>query len=355
MEIAVVGLPASGKSTVFSALSGRGELPSGRRGEIERAVVKVPDERVTLLSALFHPRKTVYAEVQYVAAPDLVGGQNSEGWAGVFTQLRQADAIVQVVRAFESSAYPHPAGSVEPLRDYEQLQDELLLADLLVVERRLERIEKEAKSLKKGQAQPERDLLFRLKQRLDEGLPLIGLQFDEAEAKLLRGYGFLTAKPVLVLFNSGEGGLGDAEAAVSEAMQRQGRRWLSIDGKLERELAELAPAEAAELMEAFGVEEVALTRVVTESYALLELISFFTVGEDEVRAWTIRRGTPAVEAAGEIHSDIERGFIRAEVVGAADLLRLGSLAEARKQALLRSEGRHYEVKDGDVINYLFNV
>lgn len=356
MQIAIVGLPASGKSTVFAALSGHAPAGASRRGDLERAVVKVPDQRVDALSALFRPRKTTPAEVQYVAAPDLSrNGHGTEGWSTLLGQLRQVDAIVQVVRAFDDPANPHPAGRVDPLRDLDELQSELLLADMVVIERRLERLEKEGRSAKKGQSSPERDLLLKLKARLDAGLALRGVELDPDETKALRGYGFLSAKPVLFLFNTGPEGLDGQAAPLARRVAELGALSLSFDGKLERELVDLPPDEQQEMLAAFGLEEPALARAIRASYRLLDVISFFTVGEDEVRAWTVRRGTPAAEAAGVIHSDIARGFIRAEVVTADDLLRVGSLAEARKQGLLRAEGRNYEVKDGDVVNYLFNV
>ena len=358
MQIAIVGLPGSGQSTVFAALAGQSapQTGQGRHGELERAVVKVPDPRLDALAELFHPRKVTPAEVQYVAPPELKRSeQRTEGWVAMLTHLRQADAIVQVVRAFDDPSYPHPSGSVDPWRDLDDLQAELLLADLMVVERRLERLERETRGGAKGPQVQERDLLTRLRLRLDEGLPLRGMEMEAAERKLVRGFGFLTAKPVLILVNTGSEGLNGTGVRLAEKADVLGAHYLAIDGKLERELAELDPAEQAEMLIAFDLVEPALFRAIRASYELLDLISFFTVGEDEVRAWPIVRGTPAWEAAGEIHSDISRGFIRAEVVPAADLLRVGSLAEARRQALLRSEGRMYQVQDGDVISYLFNV
>ncbi len=357
MEIAIMGLPGAGKSTVFAALAGRALPHNGpRRGELERVAVRVPDRRLDALAALFRPRKVTPAEVQYLAAPDLgKNGHSADNWSTLLAQLRSADALVQVVRAFDTPLSPHPAGHVDPLRDVDQLQSELLLADLLVIERRLERLEREARSSRKGQLPPERDLLRRLKERLENGLPLRGLALTAEDNKLLRGYGFLSAKPLLLLFNTGAGGLDGLSAPLAGKAEELGAHALALDGKLERELAELEDDERADLLAAFDLGEPALARVIRASYALLDVISFFTVGEDEVRAWTIRRGTPAWEAAGAIHSDLSRGFIRAEVVAAADLLRVGSLAEARRQALLRSEGRLYPVQDGDVISFLFNV
>jgi GTP-binding protein YchF len=359
VEIAIVGLPGSGKSTVFAAFAGRAtpDNGGGRRGELERATVKVPDRRVDELAAMFKPRKVTPAEVQYVDAPELSrgGGRGTEGWSALLNHLRQADAIVQVVRAFDDPVYPHPAGSVDPWRDLGELEAEFVLADLMVIERRLERLDKEARAGKGAQNAQERALLERLKARLDEGQHLRDLALEPAEKKLLSGFGFLSAKPLMVLLNVGSDGLGEMGERLAAEAKRLGAHALAIDGKLERELVELEPADQAELLAAFDLKEPALTRAIQTSYAMLDLISFFTVGEDEVRAWTIKRGTPAVEAAGEIHSDLARGFIRAEVIGAEDLLRLGSLAEARKQGLLRSEGRNYVVQDGDVMTILFNV
>jgi ribosome-binding ATPase len=356
VQIAIVGLPGSGKSTVFGALSGRSIPTNGRRSDLDRAVVKVPDPRVDTLAALFHPRKVTPAEVQYVDAPELVrSGRNTEGWSSVLAHLRQADAIVQVVRVFDDPIYPHPAGSVDPWRDLGELEAELVLADLLVLERRLERLDKEGRNGKAAQNAQERALLAQLKLRLDDGLPLRGVELDAAQQKLLAGFGFLTAKPLLILLNVGSEGLNGHGARLEAEAHRLGAHALSLDGKLERELAELETDEQAELLSAFDLTEPALARAIRASYELLDLISFFTVGEDEVRAWTIKRGTPASEAAGVIHSDLARGFIRAEVIPAPELLRLGGLAEARKQGLLRSEGRTYVVQDGDVMSVLFNV
>ena len=358
MEIAVTGLPASGKSTVFAALAGR-SLPSAeqsRRGESPRAVVKVPDPRVDALAEMFRPRKVTPAEVQYVAAPELThAGRTTEGWSTLLTQLRQADAIMLVCRAFDEPSCPHPKGSVDPVRDVVEMQSELLLADMIAIERRLERLEREARSGAKAQQVQERDLLARFKERLETGQPLRGLEISSAERKLLGGFGFLTLKPVLLVANIGPGGLDGSAATLAREAESLDASYLSLDGKLERELVELEPAEQAEMLRAFGLAEPALARAIRASYSLLDLISFFTVGEDEVRAWTVKRGAQAPEAAGVIHSDLQRGFIRAEVVPAADLLRLGGLAEARRQGLLRSEGKTYVVQDGDVMNVLFNV
>ncbi|MHB1132538.1 MAG: redox-regulated ATPase YchF [Chloroflexota bacterium] len=357
MEIAVTGLPGSGQSTVFAALAGRAlPLEGSRRGEAPVAVVKVPDARVPALAEMFNPRKVTPAEVRYVEAPGLTrAGRATEGWTALLTQLRQADAILLVLRAFEDPAYPHPAGNVDPVRDLGDMQSELLLADLIAVEKRLERLEKETKAGAKPQQAQERDLLVRCKGLLDAGEPLREIELSTADRKLLSGFGFLTLKPLLLIANAGTSTPLEQLAGLEQEAAEIGAPYLALDGKLERELVELEPAEQSEMLEAFGLAEPALGRAIRASYAVLDLISFFTVGEDEVRAWTVKRGATAPEAAGVIHSDLQRGFIRAEVITAADLLRLGSLNEGKRHGLLRSEGKTYVVQDGDVINVLFNV
>jgi ribosome-binding ATPase len=358
LEIAVTGLPGSGKTTVFAALSGRAQFAAeqSRRGEAPRAVVKVPDERVGALARMFNPRKITPAEVQYVEAPELTrSGRNTEGWSALLTQLRQADAVLLVVRDFEEASYPHPAGSVDAVRDVAEMHSELLLADLITIEKRLERLDRESRSGTKPQQAQERQLLSRCKEQLDAGQPLRALALDQAERKLLSGFGFLTLKPLLLVANTGSAGLGTAAAAFAKQATELQASFLTLDGKLERELVELAPEEQAEMLAAFGLEEPALARAIRASYSLLDLIAFFTVGEDEVRAWTVRSGATAPEAAGVIHSDLQRGFIRAEVIPAADLLRVGGMQEAKRQGLLRLEGKAYVVQDGDVISVLFNV
>ncbi|MCL5107807.1 MAG: YchF family ATPase [Chloroflexi bacterium] len=358
MEIAVTGLPGSGKSTVFAALSGRAlsSAEQPRRGDTPRAVVKVPDARVEALAQMFNPRKVTPAEVQYVEAPELThAGRNTEGWSALLTQLRQADAVLLVVRAFDEPSYPHPAGSVDVARDVAEMHSELLLADLITIEKRLERLDRESRGGAKPQQAQERQLLSRCKEQLDKGEPLRGLDLGPAERKLLSGFGFLTLKPLLMVANTGPEGLGGGTAALASQAAALRASSLTLDGKLERELVELAPEEQAEMLAAFGLDEPALARAIRASYALLDLISFFTVGEDEVRAWTVRRGATAPDAAGVIHSDLQRGFIRAEVVPAADLLRVGGMQEAKRQGLLRLEGKAYVVQDGDVISVLFNV
>lgn len=364
MRLAIIGLPLSGKTTIFNALT-RGDQPtttSGGRLDIHTAVVDVPDQRVERLTELFQPRKTTYAKVTYIDVAGLEGssanGKNGSspktGIAGpLLNQLSQVDGFVHVVRCFENPSVPHPAGSVDPSRDLEIMDAELILNDLITVERKLERLNDERrKGAGRDKAQIEREtaLFQKLLSHLAEEHPLRELEFSPEESKLLSGYGFLTVKPVLVLFNLDEGQ--EPPEIVYDAPHSA---VLSLQGKLEMELAQMSPEEAQEFMADFGIETLGLERVIEVSYNLLGLQSFFTVGDDEVRAWTVRRGAVALEAAGVIHTDLQKGFIRAEVVPHTELLDLGSLAEARNRGKLRLEGKDYPVQDGDIMHVRFNV
>lgn len=359
-----MGLPSSGKTVVFNALS-RAKVPvatySAPASEPNRAIVKVPDARLAALAEVFRPEKVTPAEVLYVDVAGLMQGMGSDGQgAQLLAQLRSCDALLIVIRAFHNDAVPHPLGSVDAERDLDVLATELLLSDLGVVEKRLERLEKEVRAARGTEAEQqkrERELvLLRMAQAaLAEGKPIRSIPMDSADELLLRGYCFLTQKPWLVLLNT------DDEGVDQDLVKRLRARWeddgtqvTAIAGRLEMDLAELSPDEAAEFLAAWDVAEPALDRVIQDSYRLLNLISFFTVGEDEVRAWTVHSGSSAVEAAAAIHTSIAKAFIRAEVVRQEDLLRCGSLAEARKRGLLRSEGRGYVIRDGDVAHFLHN-
>jgi len=358
-----MGLASAGKTTVFNALArAKVEVATFATpgGEPHRAVVHVPDARLDRLAELFKPKKVTPAEVRYV---DVAGSLQTDGNAAQAAQvvghLRNADALLLVVRAFVSDVVPHPLVHVDPLRDLKLLSDDLLLSDLTVVEKRLERLDKDLRFAKAGPSEAirERDALAQIKVALEAGRPIRDLDLNEADLKLLRNYGFLTAKPQLVLFNTGDSD--DGVAALIEqaraALPYARTEVTSLAGRLEMELAELEPAEAEEFKEALGIAELGLNRVIQLSYRLLQLISFLTVGPDECRAWTIRQGSTAVDAAGVIHTDLARGFIRAEVVDWEPLLAAGGWNEAKRQGIVRSEGKTYVVKDGDVINILFSV
>ena len=372
----ITGLPYVGKTTLFNLLtSGHAATGAfaGAEGETNVGVAKVPDQRVDKLSALYKPRKTTYAEVTYRdlgLAPRVATGVGvtvrSDAGQGISAQklgdLRTSDALVQVVRAFRDPAVPHVSSSVDPTRDLATLELELLFADHVVVERRLERIEPELRSAKgpeREQKERERAVLQKAMTALDAETPLRDVGLDDEERKIVRGYRFLTLLPQLVVANLDEDDVASADAVVGPLREAAAKhRAMSVVGvcaKLEAEIAQLDAAEAAAFRADLGLHEPALDRVIHATYELLGLISFFTVGEDEVRAWTIPAGTAAQQAAGAIHSDLERGFIRAEVIACDDLLRAGSEANAKKQGIMRTEGKTAVIADGSVVHVLFNV
>jgi ribosome-binding ATPase YchF (GTP1/OBG family) len=352
MKLGIIGIPQSGKTTLFNALT-RGDTPtsaSAGRIEVHTAVVDVPDPRVDRLSALFKPKKTIYAKVTYADIAGLEGGTARSGISGqLLNQLAQMDGFLHVVRCFESELVPHPAGSVNPLRDVESMLGELLLNDMVMVERKLERLADERRKGGTDKAVVERQIaLFeRLQEALSENIPLRKIDLSVDEARELSSYGLLTRKPVLTVFNLGEG-----QAPPPITLDHTS---VPLQGKLEMELAQLPTEEAAEFMAEYGISELSLSRMIGLSYELLQLQSFFTVGEDEVRAWTLRRGATAHEAAGEIHTDLQKGFIRAEVIACDELIALGGLNEARSKGKLRLEGKDYPVKDGEVVHIRFNI
>src|SRR5690348_17025854 len=365
MQIAIVGLAGSGKTTVFNTLT-RGHAETGGFGglELHVGVVKVPDERLDRLAEIFKPKKIVHADVTYVDLP--APPASSEGRIGTeelpaehLARLRDSDALLHVVRAFEDPANPHQAGSVDPVRDIEQLDVEFALADLAMAERRLERLATSGRhgtAAEREAADREEAVVSRIHDGLQAGTPIRDLGLDHDEAKAVRGFRFLTEKPVLVLLNVGEADL-PATGLVEQVGAGYGHRQALVEAlsaKIEMELGELEPDEAAVFMKELGIEASGLDRVIALSYRLLGLVSFLTAGPDEVRAWPIPDGSTAVDAAGAIHTDLARGFIRAETVSYDDLVALGSMAEARKNGKLRSEGKTYKVRDGDVLEILFS-
>ena len=366
MELTIIGLPKSGKTTLFNGVTrGHADTSAFATGteQPNLGIVKVPDPRLESLEALFKPKRTVSAEVQYV---DLPGGTVQRGdqsaIAGeTLNLLQRADALVEVVRAFDDLSVPHPEGTIDPERDIQAMDLELAFADLAILERRGQRLEaslKGAKSSERDQALKEHHLLARLKEKLEQEVPIRQQHLEAEEAKLLEGYQFLTAKPLLVVLNVGEEQASDTDtlaAQMAPQFDGPGRALTALCGKLEMELAQLEGEEEREFRASLGVEESALHRMVRLSYDVLGLIAFFSYASQEVRAWSVPKGTPAAQAAGKIHTDMERGFIRAEVVAYDDLMGLGSLAEARRHGRLRLEGRVYQVCDGDVITFLFNV
>jgi ribosome-binding ATPase len=358
MKVAIIGLASTGKSTLFQLLTGAAPQAPGGRPEPRLGVARVPDSRVEALAGMYRPKKTTHATVEYVDVPGVAKG---EGVALVdLPALRGIDALVHVVRAFESDLVPHPDGSVDPLRDAKMLDLELILADLSTVEKRLERLEANIKKANRGEDAAERAVFLKMKEALEAERPLRELDLPEEDRRRLRGYSFLSEKPVLLVLNLGEAAVRDAAGEVERLglagfAERPGFGLCPVSAPIEAEMAELSPEDAKSFREDLGLEEPGLDRVIRTSYGLLGLISFLTAGEDECRAWTIRKGTRAQQAAGAIHSDIERGFIRAETVAFDDLVAAGSVAACREKGTLRLEGKEYVVQDGDVINFRFNV
>ena len=362
MQVTIVGLPGSGKTTVFNALTGghaeTGGFSSGRAAP-NVGVVKVPDERLDALSALFSPRKTTPADVTYVDVA-LPAGATREGTVApdVLSMIRNADALLHVARAFDD---PTAVAATNPWGDVEELDLEFVVADLTVVQKRLEKLRtsgRHGSASEREQNALEEELLDRIEPHLAEGNPIRDLALEADDLRRLRGYRFLSEKPVLVLLNIDESRLPEAATLEADGQARAAHRETDVAalaGKIEAELAELSDGDARVFMDDLGIAEPSRGRVVRLTYRLLGLLSFFTAGEDECRAWTIHRGDTAVDAAGVIHSDLARGFIRAEVVSYEDLMACGSMAEARKRGVLRSEGKTYAVRDGDVIQVLFNV
>jgi GTP-binding protein YchF len=352
MKLGIIGLPQSGKTTIFNAVT-RGNAPttaSAGRIEVHTSVVDVPDARVDRLSAMFKPKKTIYAKVTYADIAGLESGMAKSGISGtLLNQLTQMDGLIHVVRCFADENVPHPSGSVDPARDAAAMEGELLLNDLIAVERKLERLTEERKKGGTDKLLNERQtaLFTRLHEILSAEKPLRGTQITAEEEKYLSGFGLLTRKPLLVLLNLGEG--------QSAPELKTSTPVAALQGKLEMEIAQLPPEDAAVFMQEYGIQELGLNRMIKASYDLLNQQSFFTVGEDEVRAWTTRRDATAVEAAGEIHTDLQKGFVRAEVVACQDLLELGGMAEAKAKGKLRLEGKEYVVKDGDIVHIRFNV
>ena len=336
MKLGIIGLPLSGRSTTFEALTRQGG-GTAARGEDRIAMVRVPDERVDRLSRMFEPQKKIYAQVEYF----LPGPGSQKKEANPWLPVKDCDALIHVVRNHGPDRHP--------VADFRAVEQELILSDLVQVEKRLERIEQDQQRGKKMNTE-EHTLLAECRQLLESETPL-RRRPELADAKPLRGFSLLTAKPVLVVFNNEEsdlqlpeiGELGEIETC------------LTLRAQIEQELARMRPEEAAEFLKEYKIGDSAMERMIRLSYEVMGLIAFFTVGSDEVRAWTIRRGAPAVEAAGVIHSDMQKGFIRAEVIAYEDLMAAGSTAEARRRGTFRLEGKTYEVRDGDIINFRFNV
>jgi GTP-binding protein YchF len=356
MQLGILGFPKVGKTTLFNILTASQQstdkFSASRQTNV--GIAQVPDARLVKLRDLFSPKKYTPATVEYVDIPGIRKGEGAESLD--LGKLRTVDALVHVVRAFDDPELPHAAGSVDPARDLLELELELILADHELVERRLEKLAQSAKRGLKPEEEREKALLADVVlPALEAERPMRDVELSADDDRRLRGFQMLSAKPMLVVLNVGEGELAGADPAKVGWTKRNRTEAVVVSAPIEQEIAGLAAEEQREFLAELGLAEPSVDRVIRKSYELLGLLSFFTVGEDEVRAWTVRRGTPAREAAGTIHSDIERGFIRAEVVDWEELVRQGSIAACRPAGSLRLEGKEYEVKDGEVIHFRFAV
>jgi ribosome-binding ATPase len=355
LKIGIVGLNMVGKTTLFKILThAHGDKLASGKPEAHVGVVKVPDERLDHLAGMFKPQKLVHAGIEYV---DTAGSVIQLARTGTQSQaLKEMNALIHVVRAFEDPAIPGDGETVDPKRDIDSVELELVLSDLAIIEKRLERLEKDIKKQKNPALEKEHQSLLKAKEALEAQKPLRELDFTSDEERALRGFTFLSIKPMLYVLNLGEKDAPRTNAADEFAheaglKQRPRTAVTAVCGKVEEELSELSEEEAGEFLSSYGLTESAISRLIRSSYQLLGLISFFTVGEDECRAWTIREGMTALDAAGEIHSDIQHGFIRAEVIPYQELVDAGSFAEARTRGWLRLEGKEYMVHDGEIVHF----
>jgi ribosome-binding ATPase len=359
LRAALIGFASSGKTTLFQLMTSARDAPRGK-GDVNIGISKVPDPRLDVLCTMYNPKKRASATVEFtdLIAPARTGAQALVDVAA----YKNADALVHVVRAFRDPAVAHPSGSIDPARDAQAMEDELILADLGVAERRLERIEKDLKKGRSAELERERDLVQRCKTALEEGKPLRTLELTGDDRKLLRGFQFLSAKPLLLVINLDEDDVAEAGSDIGRAAAKTGltgflahaaTKAVALCAKIELEISQLEGDDATAFLADLGLTESGLDRVIRTTYELLGYMSFFTVGEDECRAWSIARETQAQLAAGEIHSDIQRGFIRAEVVSYDALTTRGSMAVCREHGEVRLEGKEYIVQDGDIINFRF--
>lgn len=368
MKVGIIGLPSAGKTTVLNAISGgSAEVHSySARADAEAnfAVVSVPDTRQDWLSELYKPKKTTYATVELVDVAGVSPGQakKEELSPQLLTNLRQVDALVHVIRVFDDPSLPHPAGSIDALRDAETLELELILADMSVVEKRLGKIDAEIqrkKGAERSKLEQEKELLARFNELLCSEKPLRGIELSDEEEKMIKGYTFLSQKPMMLVGNISESAIASsgekALSGVTAWANEHNMPIIAFCGKAEMEIAQLDAGDRAEFMEALGIQESSRDKLIRAVYGLLNLLAFFTVGDDEVKAWTITRDTIAQMAASKIHSDIARGFIRAEVVAYDALRQHGNWNAAKEKGQVRLEGKEYKVQDGDCINFRFAV
>jgi GTP-binding protein YchF len=369
MKVGIVGLPHVGKTTIFNLLT-QGHIDTSSWGSAREAhigIAHVPDPQLDRLAEIAKPKKTTYATVEYVDLPGLARGEGKAALHGdgkeiatYLNSLKNADALLHVVRAFDDYNFPHVEGTIDPLRDVGLFELEMIFSDLAIIEKRLERLNKDLKKIKSPELVMENEVLLRFKAALETETPLRELELKAEEEKRIRGFTFLSAKPILILINIGDQDASKIERVVDEfglqkmtAMRNVGIT--AVCGKIESEISALPPKDAQMFMEDLGISGRALDRIIQKSYDLLGVFSYYTVGDPEARAWTIPHNTTAVQAAGVIHTDIEKGFIKAEVVSYQDMVELGSFQAAKSKGVLRLEGRDYRVQKGDVILFRFNL
>ncbi|QWR76086.1 redox-regulated ATPase YchF [Candidatus Magnetomonas plexicatena] len=358
MKIAITGLVNSGKTTIFNALTGLSletSIYPSTPSEPHPGLVKVPDARIDTLSSIYKPKKTTYSTVEYIDFIGISKGgllQNRKS----FDAIKDADALVETIRVFKDESVVHQENSIDPVRDALNVEMELIFADFDLVEKRIAKMEDGSKRGKKPD-EVEMKLLQKCRDYLEREVPLRAAEFSEVELKGLRHLQFVSIKPKIIVLNMGEGDAPpeDIVSQISQKLKLQPQFIMPVYGKIEMEIGQLSPEEAREFLDELKIEEPALNKLIRASYALLGAISFLTVGQDEVRAWTIRGGSTALEAAGKIHSDIERGFIRAEIVSYTDFMAAGTMPDAKKAGTVRLEGKTYVVNDGDIVNFRFNV
>jgi GTP-binding protein YchF len=361
MQIGIVGLLYSGKSTLFSTLLAHqsSDSAAGHHSGMERGVIKVPDYRLERLTEMFNPRKKVPATIEYLKVAGLEkDARKGDGLPPQFlANVKTTDVILLVIRAFENDLYPHPLETVDPARDIAFIEEEFLFSDLAIIENRLQKLEKMVLKTQDEKDKRELAVLTKLHTCLESEQPLRTVTLDEHEELIIKGFQFLTRKPVLYVLNIGEEVTGESEAIVKQYAGKisPGCTMTALSAEIEKEISQLDAEDAAAFLADLNISEAATSKLIRASYELLGLQSFFTVGDDECRSWTIPRGTTAHKAAGVIHSDLEKGFIRAEVVSYEDLVRLGSLHACKEKGILRLEGKEYIVRDGDVLNIRFNV
>ncbi len=366
VNIGIIGLPQSGRTTIFNGLT-KGKIDTGSHTPKGLAphigIARVPEPRLPILADMLKPKRVVSTEIRYIdvgaSVKDLVKDESISGQ--LLNQLSQVDALINIVRAFTDEKIPHIEGNLDVTRDIATMDLELVFSDLAIIERRLNKIELSLKGARQPERQSflrEQEALMKFKVDLEKDIPIRELKLTTDETRMITNYQFLTAKPILIAVNIGEEQLSEATALETELTASHSRPHcgvITVCGKLEMEFSQLDNSTAEEFRADFGLSESGLDRITKSAYEILGLISFFTIASDEVKVWPIQNGTSALKAAGKIHSDMERGFIRAEVISYHDLVKCGSLAEARKKGLLRLEGKTYAVQEGDVITFLFNV